>query len=102
MPYVKAYSQVVRADVDAAAWDETYFSLLSLKQQMQSLPGWQGFDLWAQPMPSGMVRVLAITNWTSMDQLSIWLQTNKTVDAILRAMSPPPQMIDADLYEVIL
>ena len=39
MSSVIAYSQVVQATVPAAAWDETYFSLLSLKSHIQSLPG---------------------------------------------------------------
>lgn len=102
MPYVKAYSQVVQAELEPTAWDETYFSLMSLKAQMQSLPGWQSFDLWVRPEEAGRLHLLAVTNWSLLDQLEGWLQSNRTVDAILRAMNPPPRVLEATVYEVVL
>jgi hypothetical protein len=102
MSYIKAYSHVVEADVEARAWDEVYFSLLSLKLEMQALPGWQRFDLWARSLDPDGVRMVAITNWSNSDQLAMWLQSDKTVDAILRSIDPPPRTIKIDLFEAIL
>ncbi|HRW10384.1 MAG TPA: hypothetical protein P5121_35010 [Caldilineaceae bacterium] len=101
MSSVIAYSQVVQAVVPAAAWDETYFSLLSLKSHIQSLPGWQRFDLWAHDQENGSIRVLIVTNWDYPDQLRYWLERGMTPDALLRAMQPPPQQLAVDLFEEI-
>lgn len=102
MSYVKAYGQIVEAEVDRAAWDETYFSLLSLKAHMQALPGWISFDLWARDLDSGNVRLVAVTNWETVDHLAEWVNSTRTVDAILRSMEPPPENLVVDLYEEIL
>ena len=102
MSYVKAYSQVVEAEVSPNAWDETYFSLLSLKGHLQSLPGWLSFDMWAHDLDNGNIRLIAVTNWETVDHLSQWLESATTVDAILRSMEPPPVLLDIDLYEEIL
>jgi hypothetical protein len=102
MSYIKAYSHVVEAEVEAGAWDEVYFSLLSLKLEMQALPGWQRFDLWARSLEPDGVRMVAITNWSSPDQLAVWMQSDKTVDAVLRSIDPPPRTIKIDLFEAIL
>ena len=101
MSSVIAYSQVVQAVVPAAAWDETYFSLLSLKSHIQSLPGWQRFDLWAHDQENGNISVLIVTNWDYPDQLRYWLERGMTPDALLRAMQPPPQQLAVDLFEEI-
>ena len=101
MSSVIAYSQVVQAVVPAAAWDETYFSLLSLKSHIQSLPGWQRFDLWAHDQDDGSIRVLIVTNWDYPEQLRYWLERGMTPDALLRAMQPTPQQLTVDLFEEI-
>lgn len=101
MSSVIAYSQVVEAVITKEAWDETYFSLESLKAHLQSLPGWQRFDLWAQDIESGDVRVLVVTNWDHPEYLALWLEHGMTVDAILRAMEPPPRSLEVNLYEEI-
>jgi hypothetical protein len=101
MSSVIAYSQVVEAVVPRAAWDETYFSLLSLKSHLQSLPGWQRIDFWARDLESSEVKVVVVTNWDHPDQLALWLEKGVTVDAILRAMQPPPVSLNVDLYEEI-
>ncbi len=56
MSSVVAYSQVVDAVMQREVWDEAYFSLLSLKAHIQSLPGWQRFDLWATDLDSGEIK----------------------------------------------
>ncbi|MCB8929290.1 MAG: hypothetical protein H6652_27105 [Ardenticatenaceae bacterium] len=101
MSSVVAYSQVVTAEVPREAWDETYFSLLSLKAHLQSLPGWQRFDFWARDKEDGHVKLIAVTNWDYPEQLALWLSKGVTVDAILRAMEPPPRDLTVDLYEEI-
>jgi hypothetical protein len=101
MSSIRAYSQVVEAVVPRDAWDETYFSLLSLKAHLQSLPGWQRMDLWAQDLESGDVKLVAVTNWDYPQQLALWLEQGMTVDAVLRAMQPPPRSLNVDLYEEI-
>lgn len=101
MSSVIAYSQIVEAVVPRAAWDETFFSILSLKSHIQSLPGWQRMDVWAQDLESGDVKVVAVTNWEHPEQLALWLEQGMTIDAILRAMQPPPLSLNVDLYEEI-
>ena len=101
MSSVIAYSQVVQAVIPAAAWDETYFSLLSLKSHLQSLPGWQRIDVWAHDQEDGDVKVMVVTNWDFPDQLALWLERGATADAILRAMEPPPRSLTVDLFEEI-
>lgn len=101
MSSIIAYSQMVQAVVPRAAWDETYFSLLSLKAHLQSLPGWQRFDLWAQEQEDEDIRMVVVTNWDYLEQLSTWLEHGVTVDAVLRSMEPPPKSIEVTLYEEI-
>ncbi|MCA9903790.1 MAG: hypothetical protein KC547_08040 [Anaerolineae bacterium] len=96
-----AYSQVVQAVIAKDAWDETYFSMLSLKAQLQALPGWQRFDFWASETADHNVKVLIVTNWEYPEQLEIWLERGITVDAVLRAMQPPPLSLEVALYEEI-
>lgn len=100
MSAITAYSQVVEATIPKEAWNETYFSLLSLKAHLQSLPGWQRFDLWAQET-DGNVRVVVVTNWENPEQLALWLERGVTADAILRAMQPPPLALTVTLNEEI-
>ncbi|MGW8318616.1 MAG: hypothetical protein ACWGPS_05165 [Candidatus Promineifilaceae bacterium] len=101
MSSVVAYSQIVNAVVQREAWDEAYFSLLSLKAHLQSLPGWQRFDLWAQDMEDGNVKLIAVTNWDYPDQLKVWLSQEATVDGILRSIEPPPISLEVDLFEEV-
>lgn len=101
MSGVVAYSYVVNAVVSPEAWDEVYFSLLSLKAHLQSLPGWQRFDFWAQNKQNGAIKLLVITNWNYAEQLEVWLRQGTTVDQILRQCDPPPQEMSAELYEEI-
>ena len=101
MSSVAAYSQIVDAVVPHAAWDEAYFSLLSLKMHLQSLPGWQGFDFWAKNLTNGDVKLVVVTNWDYPDQLALWLKNGMTVDALLKALDPPARSVHVDLYEEI-
>lgn len=101
MSSIVAYSQVVNAVLPKESWDEAYFSLLSLKAHIQSLPGWQRFDLWAHDGEQGEVRILAVTNWDHPVQLEEWLKNGMTVDAILRSVEPSPKSIEVDLFEEI-
>ncbi|MFN2200727.1 MAG: antibiotic biosynthesis monooxygenase family protein [Caldilineaceae bacterium] len=102
MSYVKAYSQMITAMLEPASWDEVYFSLLSAKSQLQSLPGWQGFEMWANKKSSGDIKLVVVTNWEHAEQLEVWMDNEASVGAILRAMNPPPLSMDMELYEEIL
>lgn len=96
-----SYSQIVDAVIPQAAWEETYFSLLSLKSHIQGLPGWQRFDFWAQELKEGDVKIVVVTNWDYPEQLQLWLNQGMTVDSVLRAMNPPPLSLSVNLYEEI-
>lgn len=102
MGSVTAYSQVVDAVIHKAAWEETYFSLLSLKAHLQSLPGWQRFDFWAQEQTDGDIKILIVTNWDYPEQLGLWIKQGTSVDAVLRAMQPPPISLNVNLYEEVI
>lgn len=101
MSSATAYSQIVDAIIPKEAWDETYFSLLSLKSHLQGLPGWQRFDFWAQELTNGDIKILVVTNWDYPDQLQLWLRQGTTVDAVLQTMEPPPLSLTVTLYEEI-
>jgi hypothetical protein len=96
-----AYSQVVTAEIPRESWDETYFSLLSLKAHLQSLPGWQRFDFWARDLEDGHIKLIVVNNWDFPEQLALWLNQGVTTDAILRSIEPPPKSLVVDLYEEI-
>lgn len=96
-----AYTQIVNAIVPKDAWDETYFSLISLKAHIQSLPGWQRFDFWARDLEDGDVKLVVVTNWDSPVQLRQWLEKGQTADAILRSMDPAPKELTVDVFEEI-
>ncbi|MEJ2013024.1 MAG: hypothetical protein P8X64_12480 [Anaerolineales bacterium] len=96
-----AYAQVVEAVIPRDAWDETYFSLISLKSHIQSLPGWQRFDLWARNLEDGDVKLVVVTNWDHAHQLEQWLKKGITPEAVLRTMKPELRSINVDVYEEI-
>ncbi|MFN2180632.1 MAG: hypothetical protein ACK2UV_14205 [Candidatus Promineifilaceae bacterium] len=101
MSSIIAYSQVVTAELPQYSWDETYFSLLSLKAHLQSLPGFQRFDYWARDLDDDYIKLMVVTNWDFAEQLAVWLENGITTDSILRAMEPPPRSLVVDLYEEI-
>jgi heme-degrading monooxygenase HmoA len=101
MSSVIAYSQVVTAELSQHSWDETYFSLLSLKAHLQSLPGFQRFDYWARELDDEYVKLMVVTNWDFPEQLALWLEKGVTTDSVLRSVEPPPRSLVVDLYEEI-
>ncbi len=101
MSSIIAYSQVVTAEIPQESWDETYFSLLSLKAHLQSLPGWQRFDFWARDLEDGHIKLIVVTNWDFPEELALWLEQGITTDAILRSIEPAPKSVQVDLYEEI-
>jgi heme-degrading monooxygenase HmoA len=96
-----AYAQVVDTVIPKEAWDEAYFSLLSLKSHIQSLPGWQRFDFWARDLEEGGMKVVVVTNWEHPEQLERWLQSGITADAVLRSIKPAPESVHVELFEEI-
>lgn len=101
MSSVLAYSQVIQALIPTEAWDETYFSLLSLKGHLQSLPGWQSMDVWARDTEEGPIDLVVVTNWDHPAQMALWLNKGVTPDSILRAMEPAPTTMTVNVYEEI-
>ena len=101
MSSIVAYSHMVTAEVPREAWDETYFSLLSLKAHLQSMPGWQRFDFWARDLDEDHDKLIAVTNWDYPEQMALWLEKGVTTDSILRSVDPAPKSLDVDLYEEI-
>jgi hypothetical protein len=99
MAYVAGYAQVVDAVLSGAAWDEAYFSILSLKAHCQSLPGYQRMDFMVRDLDSGDVDVTIVTNFEYLEQLSVWLEHGQTPDAILSAMEPQPSRLRIDVRE---
>lgn len=100
MSGVMSYSQVVEALIPREAWDETYFSLLSIKAHLQSLPGYQRLDVWAQSQEDSM-KLVIVTNWEYFEQLEEWLKNGITIDRILKSIEPPPLSLSTDLFEEI-
>ncbi|MEJ2708585.1 MAG: hypothetical protein P8074_13290 [Anaerolineales bacterium] len=100
MSAVMSYSQVVEATIPRESWDETYFSLLSLKSHLQSLPGYQRIDVWAQSQ-EGSMKLVVVTNWEYPEQLEQWLKNGVTVDGILKLVEPAPISMTVDLFEEI-
>jgi hypothetical protein len=96
------YSQRVEATVSGEAWDECYFSLLSLKHTLQGIPGWDRMDIWANQIDDERMHVIVITNWEYPEQLETWLLHGKiTVEGVLKGCDPPPESLDVRFYEEI-
>lgn len=102
MAYVAGYSHLVDAVVPYESWDETYFSLLSLKAHYQALPGYQRMDIHARDLESGDIKVTIITNFELADQILVWLEHDITPEGLLREMQPPPLVISSDVREIII
>ena len=102
MAYVAGYSYLVDAVVPWSGWDEAYFSLLSLKAHLQSLPGYQRMDIHARDLDSGDVKVTVITDFELMEQLSVWLDYGITPQGVLLEIEPPPIVITADVREIVV
>lgn len=95
------YSQVVHAVLPPQAWDEAYFSLLSLKHALAGVPGWKRMDVLANNRDDGTIHLRVVTNWASVEQLEAWLDSNLTVEGVLKGVSPPPALVEVGFYEKI-
>lgn len=102
MVYVAGYSHLVDAIVPYAAWDEAYFSLLSVKAHYQSLPGYQRMDIHARDLESGDVQVTIVTDFEYQEQILVWLRSGITPEGILQQVTPPPIIITSDVREIIV
>lgn len=96
-----SYRHTVHANLPVAVWDEAYFSLLSLKMHLQSLPGWLGMDVTARERPAETVDVEVVTEWEGLETAIVWAQSVRTPDAILRSLPTPPHRVTASLGEVL-
>jgi heme-degrading monooxygenase HmoA len=95
------FSQQVHAVLPPEAWDETYFSLLSLKHALAGVPGWKRMEIMANNEADGTVRLRVITTWATLEQMEAWLKSALTVEGLLKAMTPPPVAIDVHFDERI-
>ena len=97
----RTYGQVLTATVPAASWVESWFSLVSLKGHLQSVPTFSGLQVWAAPGEDGNYRVTTICSWDSYDALEQWLATGWTVRSVLLAMNPPAVDIVSETREEV-
>src|SRR5438034_640000 len=95
------YTQEVRAVVPPESWDEAYFSLLSLKHALAGVPGWKRLDLLANNEDDNMIHIRVLTNWGTIEQMETWLESDLTVEGLLKALTPPPSEIQISFYEKI-
>jgi hypothetical protein len=97
----RTYAQVLTATVPAASWVETWFSLVSLKGHLQSVPTFAGLQVWAAPSEDGNYRITTICAWDSYDAVEQWVATGWTVRSVLLAMNPPATDIVVELREEV-
>lgn len=83
------------------AWDETYFSLLSLKHALAGVPGWKRMDILANHHEDNMIHLRVITNWATVEQMEAWLDSDLTVEGVLKGITPPPENLAVSFYEKI-
>lgn len=95
------YAHTVEASIPMDLWDECYFSLMSLKAHLQSLPGWSGMSFTAREADGDRVLATVLTEWEQLESLTLWAQTHRTPDAVLRSIRVPPDQISVRLSEVL-
>jgi heme-degrading monooxygenase HmoA len=95
------YSQIVHAVLPPDAWDEAYFSLLSLKHALAGVPGWKRMDIMADNHDDGTIHLQVTTNWANVEQLEAWLKSDLTVEGVLKALTPPPIEMNVHFMEKI-
>jgi heme-degrading monooxygenase HmoA len=101
MPDYFLISQEVRANIPEESWDEAYFSLLSLKHALAGVPGWKRLDLLANNREDNSIHVRVITNWANVPQMEAWLDSDLTVEGILKGLTPPATELEVFFFEKI-
>ncbi len=94
-------SQQIHAVIPPQSWDEAYFSLLSLKHALAGVPGWKRMDFLAHYENDEEIHIRVITNWGTVDQMEAWLDSDLTVEGVLKGLTPPPTSIQVAFYEKI-
>src|SRR5262245_2747646 len=95
----RLYTQEVEAILPDTAWDEAYFSLLSLKHVLQGIPGWESMNVYATNLGQSRLRVTISTYWDTPINLETWLLSPVTVEGVLKALDPPPEELQVRFYE---
>ena len=95
------YTQEIHTVIEPAAWDEAYFSLLSLKHALAGVPGWKRLDFMANNKPEDTIHLRVLTHWATPEQLEVWLRSDLTVEGILKGLTPPPREMQISFYEKI-
>lgn len=101
MSSILLISQEVRASLPLDAWDEAYFALLSLKHALAGVPGWKRMDILANNHEPSEIHVHVITNWATVEQMEAWLDSDLTVEGVLKGLNPPPNEMHVSFYEKI-
>ncbi len=95
------FTQHVSARLAPASWDEAYFSLLSLKHALAGVPGWKRLDIMANNQDDGTIELRVVSNWGTLEQMEAWLDSDLTVEGVLKGLTPPPLELDVSFYEKI-
>jgi heme-degrading monooxygenase HmoA len=95
------FSQQVHAVLLEDAWDEAYFSLLSLKHALAGVPGWKRMDIMANNQDDGSIHLRVLTHWATLSQLEAWLKSDLTVEGVLKGVTPPPPEIAVSFYQKV-
>jgi len=95
------YAQEVHAILPPAAWDEAYFSILSLKHALAGVPGWKRLDLLANNQEDDSIHLRIITDWGTVEEMETWLDSDLTVEGVLKGLTPPPTEMNISFYEKI-
>ena len=101
MPEQIAITQEVHATLAPASWDEAYFSLLSLKHALGGVPGWKRMDILASNQDDDTIHLRVLTTWAGVEQMEAWLDSDLTVEGVLKGMTPPPVQMTVSFYEKI-
>lgn len=95
------YTQEVHSTLLPDSWDEAYFSLLSLKHALAGVPGWKRMDVLASNQEDDTIHLRVLTTWASVSQLEAWLDSDLTVEGVLKGTTPPPVALTVSFYEKI-
>ena len=96
------YTHFVEALVGVDAWDEAYFSLISLKAQLPSIPSYRDMAVYARQLNDHEVQIRVATDWEHLASLVAWTERGITPDGILRALDPPAHRLIVQIEEHIL
>lgn len=99
MPDIAAWEHRTVARVPADGWQEAWYSLVSWRGYLQSLPGSLAVRLAARRLPSGDVEVHVATLWEHRAQLARWLEGPFLPRRIFAELSGGGEVVDEAVLE---